>query len=637
MGMNVWADDPDLVNDYTLVKSVTFGDGTNIAGTEACAYTAYDTGNKKQQSLTVLTAPSAAAGWIAMQAWTDGSGKGWWNRADKGLYCVNAGRSACVFGDDLTLGWLVVFECSTTASSVMSLTNASGDPDGPFTIAASADAKTYFCTITAESDAHVGFCGNKNAGFINSISVYKPNNAAVATTYTVKYVDELGNPLKDDKVYDGIGGNTISLTDADKALIEKEGKYYLYKEDNSAEKTIANDGSTIVTVVFREAATYSYTVNEVFGDIILRSTMASSYESAAIKVPYRKYNVDNGQLYSKDATNKEYNYSFSLTKDEQLEKISYTAVNGVDNVVFISEGEDIEGLTPITTGNTAIRSSNSASAYAAADTKITTLPAGKYKIHAILYDASKNPNSHFIFNAGETQIADLNCTVVNIQEVESSEFNLIETTDIILKAVGNNNIGLDAIYIVKTGDATTSVPVAIKTTGTTFSSAYAIDCANLPSGVKAYKVTNMTATQVTAEEVTEAVAPNTGLILVATAADSYDIPVAASGTDISATNLLKAAVAAKTVAANEAYGLSDGVFKKLGAGTIPAGKAYLLAEDIASAPELSIVFGAEATGVADVRSKMEDVRGEVYNLAGQRVAQPQKGLYIQNGRKVILK
>lgn len=44
-----------------------------------------------------------------------------------------------------------------------------------------------------------------------------------------------------------------------------------------------------------------------------------------------------------------------------------------------------------------------------------------------------------------------------------------------------------------------------------------------------------------------------------------------------------------------------------------------------------------ATGVADVRSKTEEVGGEYFNLAGQRVAQPTKGLYIQNGKKVVRK
>ncbi len=43
------------------------------------------------------------------------------------------------------------------------------------------------------------------------------------------------------------------------------------------------------------------------------------------------------------------------------------------------------------------------------------------------------------------------------------------------------------------------------------------------------------------------------------------------------------------------------------------------------------------TTAIDVRSKMDDVRGEYFNLNGQRVAQPTKGLYIVNGKKVVVK
>ena len=336
VGQSVWAADPDLVNDFTLVKSVTFGDGVNIAGSGACAHTAYDTGNKKQQSLTILTAPEDAAGWIAMQAWTDGSDKGWWNRSDKGLYCVNAGRSACVFGDDLTIGWLVVFECTQNASTVMSLTNGNGNPDGTFTYAASEDNKSYFCTITAETNAYVGFCGNKNNGFISKISVYKPNKAVVKTTYTIKFQDMEGNKLKDDETVEGIGGNTISLTAANKANISKDDVVYIYDNDDSAEKTIADDGSTVVIIKFHAAQNFSYTVNEVCGEKNVRITTGTSYETATIKVPYRKYNAVDGQLYKKDATSKEYNTSFTLDENNKVINLGYTAVDGVNNVVFIA-------------------------------------------------------------------------------------------------------------------------------------------------------------------------------------------------------------------------------------------------------------------------------------------------------------
>ena len=43
------------------------------------------------------------------------------------------------------------------------------------------------------------------------------------------------------------------------------------------------------------------------------------------------------------------------------------------------------------------------------------------------------------------------------------------------------------------------------------------------------------------------------------------------------------------------------------------------------------------TGISNVRSQMPDATGEFYDLQGRRVMQPKKGLYIQNGRKAIVK
>lgn len=43
------------------------------------------------------------------------------------------------------------------------------------------------------------------------------------------------------------------------------------------------------------------------------------------------------------------------------------------------------------------------------------------------------------------------------------------------------------------------------------------------------------------------------------------------------------------------------------------------------------------TGIQDVRSQREEVNGEYFNLGGQRVAKPTKGLYIVNGKKIMMK
>ena len=43
------------------------------------------------------------------------------------------------------------------------------------------------------------------------------------------------------------------------------------------------------------------------------------------------------------------------------------------------------------------------------------------------------------------------------------------------------------------------------------------------------------------------------------------------------------------------------------------------------------------TGIYEGREKREEARGGVFNLYGQRLSQPQKGVNIQNGRKIMVR
>ena len=184
-----------------------------------------------------------------------------------------------------------------------------------------------------------------------------------------------------------------------------------------------------------------------------------------------------------------------------------------------------------------------------------------------------------------------------------------------------------------------TVAVTIASSGySTLASAYALDFSKAtPAGLEAYVASAITASGVTLNAVTEAPA-STGIILKGTPGETYNIPVKADAAAVG-TNYLHAAVAAYNCAANEVYILKGGKFCKVtAASTVPAGKAYLLASDVpASAPELEFNFGG-TTGIKSVDSGQLTVdSSEVYNLAGQRVAQPTKGLYIVNGRKVVIK
>ena len=78
-----------------------------------------------------------------------------------------------------------------------------------------------------------------------------------------------------------------------------------------------------------------------------------------------------------------------------------------------------------------------------------------------------------------------------------------------------------------------------------------------------------------------------------------------------------------------------GFYKLSASGTIGANKAYLTYSG-SLAPEF-FGFDGNTTSINEVRGKMEDVSGEYYDLQGRRVSQPTKGLYIVNGKKVIIK
>lgn len=153
--------------------------------------------------------------------------------------------------------------------------------------------------------------------------------------------------------------------------------------------------------------------------------------------------------------------------------------------------------------------------------------------------------------------------------------------------------------------------------------------------VTAYAVTNVTATTVELTEV-EKVAKGQVVVVGAAEAGEYEIP-AATEEFTATTSLMKSSDTDVNVDTENYYIVADGEegvgFYPVKTGTaIPAGKGYLVVESAAK----FIGLGLGATGINEVKASAEN-NGEIYNLNGQRVAAPAKGLYIMNGKKVIFK
>jgi hypothetical protein len=68
-------------------------------------------------------------------------------------------------------------------------------------------------------------------------------------------------------------------------------------------------------------------------------------------------------------------------------------------------------------------------------------------------------------------------------------------------------------------------------------------------------------------------------------------------------------------------------------------RAYFqLKGEAASARMFAMDFGeGETTGIDATLVNSEKVNSVVYDLQGRKVAQPTKGLYIVNGKKVVIK
>ena len=286
-------------------------------------------------------------------------------------------------------------------------------------------------------------------------------DAASATNYIVKYVDAAGKEIKTSSTYVAESGLVPSLTESDKDAIYNEDKTvkYVYDSDDAASLKIAADGSTVVTIKFREAAKWNYTFNAVdeegnpLQEGIVKGTNFEG-ETFDVGYPYA-INVDS-TLYTSDklsSDKKGYYLSYTLEADNQVKDITFKPTTTTD-IVFLAEAENIEGLTKATNNNTFVRSSNGGSAYAAeADVEITKLQPGKYKLTAVICDATKNAGSEWNFLAGENNIFKFTASSVNWAQGTSEEFEVNAETPIYLAKGGNANQAVDFIYIQKTGDA----------------------------------------------------------------------------------------------------------------------------------------------------------------------------------------
>ncbi len=477
-------------------------------------------------------------------------------------------------------------------------------------------------------------------------------DASTTANYTVKFVDGNGNEVKTAETRIGQKDAACSVTEEDKASFYNtdKTKKYIYDSDDASSKTIAEDGTTVVTVKYREAAIYSYTLKAVDADgnelkEILNGTV---FEGETSRVYYPKAVNVNGQWYMTDGNKSypTYGIDFSSKSDTT---IAYKKAN----IAYYADVEDINvsrdwaatGAYPERySGGKAGRLYKGAYAYTDAFEKTKT-----YTLYMWARNNASSSAANVVLGLRDSEGA--------ITELENafedwaagkSELKSVASIEIpagsslVFKngnAEWNSNLEMDYIYLVEELPASETISVS--------SAQYATYATNYnvvvpESGVKVYtvKVNN----EGTAVEKTEVAAgtvipAGTG-ILVSAEEGSYDLSVTSDGAATIENNDLVAATSDVTSDGASYYALAqkDG---KVGFAlvatdvVIPAGKAYLKVENASGAKFISMT--GELTVIDSVAAEKQNADGAYYTLQGVKTAKPTKGMYIHNGKKVIVK
>lgn len=161
----------------------------------------------------------------------------------------------------------------------------------------------------------------------------------------------------------------------------------------------------------------------------------------------------------------------------------------------------------------------------------------------------------------------------------------------------------------------------------------------IPTGVKAYYVSAKGAEATMTAIDAQAIPANQGVILTSETGEAATMVPAAGETAaaITGNQLGHSAGAAKTLTAGEGYILGNGTegtaFYPCQAGSLPSNKAYLLGNGQSA---IVMNFGNAVTGINTIAAPAS-AKAPIFDLSGRRVVKATKGLYIQNGKKVIVK
>jgi len=378
--------------------------------------------------------------------------------------------------------------------------------------------------------------------------------------------------------------------------------------------TLSSGATTVTRTIDGTTATYTFTINSTDTYTVTVTGIGGTYTEQGAVVYYKKGETD------VDGAN---------TKSVTANGITFTMVNDSKTFQY--------GTGSVTLGETKYVPLKLSTGSAVN----VTFPEGKVATKVIVYGWSQNGNGKF------NSMSESNGSAKSV-DVSSDVFYATNTAGDIYPSVYEYELdNWESLFFNPGGspsqpfvvmdfvleDAPTTVPVTITSAGyATFSNASEV---TVPEGVTAYTAVVKDESTISLLPIDGGVIPAGEGVVLEAAEGNYNLNITTTGAAKIGGNLLKAQLTEGTPEDAIYYTLAAGpTFKKSSGGTLAAGKAYLVLTAAESRGSFNVTFG-DATGISEVNAAQED--GALYNLNGIRVAKATKGLYVQNGKKVIVK
>lgn len=460
---------------------------------------------------------------------------------------------------------------------------------------------------------------------------------SAAKLYSVDFSESNG-VTPEVKVY----SDAACSTEVSASALTAGTKYYYVAtlagyEDYKGEFTVASENPSVSFTMVKKPV-FAYKVNLVDeANNVLKTVYKNdeAYKGLEINYSYPKYLTDeNGKVTYVCSLS-----SFSDSEVADKEAVIAVKYNEYKGTAYFIEAENAINQTKVESAN---YSSGAAMRGFNTNMDLFTVPeTAVYRLsYAVCSNNLKEPRQFFV-SAGDEEIGNkvVNWSVNDvIKKGTMTEAAMTFNEGTVIKAKGSDtNIILDYILLEKV----TSEDVAVS--AVKFATYVPVINVVAPADVKVYtaKVNEDKSAVVLTEVSAGSVIAKGTPVLVGAEEGSYTFEVSADEAATVADNDLKAAAADTKGDGATIYALveQDGkaVFAPLKEGVaVSLGHAYLELPAASATRFYSIQFGGETTGINEVNAAAK-ADGAYYTLQGVKTSKAAKGIYIHNGKKVVIK